>query len=405
MYFDSHVHIGCPKAIPTSEQKNWSGYSGYVKTSPEKFIKTALARSVVRALAFPFPFAECGVEKLNAEIIKTAQKYPYFFTPLLLSSTVKELESFLDVYVGVKGHFYLQGRDVLPDAEMLEFLEENGKVYMFHAHFHAWEKYVKFITSNFRKLKIVIAHGARLPDFLKVNPLDWIDTIHSWIPRRVQTNVYFETSNIRSPSVIRKMVDRFGSEHILWGSDYPYAYEQGEDVLQAEIDTVEKAIGDLPQAEMIRNQNFRRLYLSEDITITYATTNDTGELGTILSNISKEDSKYLALHLKMAYIKDRIRKASHILVARVGSNRIVGFLRWSDRSNGSMMIEELYVHPNFRGKGVAQKLVRNLCSSFKHANAKSFAENRSVAYVFQNQGFTPRYTPKGTMINWRKDMK
>ena len=47
MYFDSHVHIGCPKAKPTAEQKEWLGYSGYVKTTPEKFIKTALTHSVV----------------------------------------------------------------------------------------------------------------------------------------------------------------------------------------------------------------------------------------------------------------------------------------------------------------------------------------------------------------------
>ena len=134
MYFDSHVHVGCPKAKPTTEQKKWLGYSGYVKTTPEKFIKTALAHSVIRALVFPFPFAECGVEKLNAEIIKVAQKYPYFFTPLLLSPSVAELEKAPDIYAGVKGHFYVQGRDELPNAEMLEYLESKGKVYLFHAH-------------------------------------------------------------------------------------------------------------------------------------------------------------------------------------------------------------------------------------------------------------------------------
>jgi len=405
MYFDSHVHVGCPKPKPTAEQESWFGYSGYVKTSPEKFIKTALSHSVVRALAFPFPFAECGVEKLNAEIIKTAQKYPYFFTPLLLAPTVEELESAPNVYAGAKGHFYVQGRDELPDAKMLEYLEANGKVYLFHAHSHAWEKHVKYITGNFRKLKVVVAHCARLPEFLKVDPLDWVDTIYSWIPKKLQANVYFETSNIRSSGVIRRMVEKFGCEHVLWGSDYPYACDQGEDVLQTEIDILEKAIGDLPQAELVRSRNFRRLYLPEDIVITHAATSDAEELGRILSGISEGDSKFLALHLKIAYVRDRVRKASHILVARGSNDRIAGFLRWSDRSNDSMVIEELYVHPDFRGKGVAQKLVQNLCSSFKHAEAKSFAENGSVAHVFKSQGFTPKYTPKGTMINWRKDMK
>ena len=404
MYFDSHVHVGCPKAKPTTEQKEWLGYSGYVKTTPEKFIKTALAHSVIRALAFPFPFAECGVEKLNAEIIKVARKYPYFFTPLLLSPTVAELEKVPDIYAGVKGHFYVQGRDELPNAEMLEYLESKGKVYLFHAHSSSWEKHIKYVTSNFKKLRVVIAHCARLPEFVKVDPLEWVDTIHSWISKRSLANVYFDTSNIRKPDVIRKMVERFGAEHILWGSDYPYSYSKGEDVIQSEIEVIEKAVGDLPNAEMIRNGNFRRLYLPDEIEISLASVSDAQALGSILSNISDQDSKFLALHLKIAYVRDRVRKASHILVARGLNNHVAGFLRWSDRSNDAMVIEELYVHPDFRGKGIAQKLVENLCASFKHAEAKSFAENTSVAHVFKSQGFTPRYTPKGTMINWRKDM-
>lgn len=405
MYFDSHVHIGCPKAKPTSEQKGWLGYSGYVKTTPEKFIKTALSHSVVRALAFPFPFVECGIEKLNAEIIGTARKYPYFFTPLLLSPSVADLEKFPDVYAGVKGHFYVQGRDELPNAEMLEYLESKEKVYLFHAHSRSWEKHVKYITSNFKKLKIIVAHCARLPEFVKVNPLEWVDTIHSWLPKRALPNVHFDTSNIRKPEVIRKMVGRFGAEHILWGSDYPYSFEKGEDVLQREIDVLEKAVGDLPNAELIRNGNFRRLYLPDEIVVSHAAVSDAQELGQVLTNISDQDSKFLALHLKIAYVRDRVRKASHILVARDRNNHVAGFLRWSDRSNDAMVIEELYVHPDFRGKGIAQKLVKDLCSSFKRAEAKSFAENASVAHVFKSQGFTPRYTPKGTMINWRKDMK
>ena len=405
MYFDSHVHIGCSNVKPTTEQKKWFGYSGYIKTPPEKFIKTALAHSVIRALAIPFPFIECGVEKLNVEIVKVAQKYPYFFTPLLLSTSVAELEKIPDIYAGVKGHFYLQGRDVLPNDEMLDYLESKGKVYLFHAHSCSWEKHIRYITSNFKKLKVIVAHCARLPEFMKVDSLEWVDTIHSWISKRSLGNVYFDTSNIRKSDVIRKMVLRFGVEHILWGSDFPYSCTTGEDVLQSEIDVLEKAVGDLSDVEMIRNGNFRRLYLQDKEEISLASGDDAQELGSILSNISNQDSKYLALHLKIAYVRDRIRKASHILVARGSDNHIAGFLRWSDRSNDSMVIEELYVQPNFRGKGIAQKLVGNLCSSFKHAEAKCFAENLSVRHVFESQGFTPRYTPKGTMINWRKDMK
>ena len=404
MYFDSHVHIGSPKAKPTSEQEKWFGYSRYVKTSPEKFIKAALSHSVVRALVFPFPFTECGIEKMNAEIIRGAQKYPYFFTPLLLSPSVAELESMPDVYAGVKGHFYVEGRDGLPDAKMLEFLEAKGKVYLFHAHSQSWEKHIKFITGNFRKLKVVVAHCARLPEFVKIDPLNWADAIHSWLPKRGMSNVFFDTSNVRKPEVIRKMVDEFGPEHVLWGSDYPYAIKKGEDVLQSEIDVIEKAVGDLPDADLVRNGNFRRLYQPDEIMISHAAIGDAQELGALLTNISEQDSKFLALHLKIAYVRDRVRKASHILVARGCDNHIAGFLRWSDRANDAMVIEELYVHPDYRGKGIAQKLVHNLCASFKHAEAKSFAENSSVMHVFKSQGFTPRYTPKGTMINWRKDM-
>ena len=123
MYFDSHVHVGCPKAKPTVAQKEWLGYSGYVKTTPEKFIKTALAHSVIRALVFPFPFAECGVEKLNAEIIKVAQKYPYFFTPLLHSLTIA---FFVTGYTGA-GVVYLPGTLLFALAAFIVRRYENKK--------------------------------------------------------------------------------------------------------------------------------------------------------------------------------------------------------------------------------------------------------------------------------------
>lgn len=41
-------------------------------------------------------------------------------------------------------------------------------------------------------------------------------------PKAMRKNVYFETSNLRHPEMLRKFIDRFGIKHILFGSDWPF---------------------------------------------------------------------------------------------------------------------------------------------------------------------------------------
>ena len=401
MFYDAHVHIGAPKVIPGSSFLSLPGYERYSPNVPEKFIKRALAKSVQRALIFPFPFPDHSISELNSTVLKATSKYPFFFTPLLFAKDVQDIEPHIDLISGVKSHFYLQGKDTLPNPEILDFLRAYNKVYLFHAHMRYWKQHIEYICKNFKGLNVIIAHGARMPFSTEQYSLDRVDEIASWIPSRKRSNFYFETSTVRRSSVIRKIIDTFGANHVLWGSDYPYYETKGEDVLQKEIETINEALSGVEEGDHVLHGNYRRL-MGFELDIRYAAVSDAPDVLKMIDSIQEPDAGFLALHLKRQTIRSRVRKASHLLVARNRDDVLLGFLRWSDRPNRGMIIEEVYTDPDSRGMGIATKMITSICPSFEYIDAKTFASNYAIVKVFNSLGFVPTPTAKRTMINWRK---
>lgn len=402
IFYDSHVHIGMPKISPRSKFLDLPGYKAYIPNSPAKFIKMALANAIQRALVFPFPFPDQPMERLNAEVVSAAKRFPFFFTPLLLAKGVKDVSAHIDLIAGVKAHFYLQERTALPNAELLDFLCANDKMYLFHAHMNHWKTQIEYITKNFRNLNVVIAHCARNPFYNEKESLGRVDELASWLPSRRRRNVYFETSTIRYPSVIRKMIDVFGSDHVLWGSDYPYRVTNGEDVLQNELKVIDDATADIRDRDLVLWGNHQRLVGLDTLDIRHAAVSDAPDVLRMIDEIGEQDAGFLALRLKRQTIRSRVRQASHLLVARNDDNALMGFLRWSDRPKGGMIIEEVYVSPNSRGMGIATKLVSAISPAYDYVDAKTFANNTAIVRVFAKLGFSPVPTAKETMINWRR---
>lgn len=402
MLYDSHVHIGTPKVSPRSQFLGLPGYKMYAPNCPRKFIKVALTNAIQRAFAFPFPFPDQPIERLNTEVVSAARRYPFFFTPLLLAKQVKDVSAYVDLIAGVKDHFYLQERTALPNAELLDFLCASNKMYLFHAHMNHWKSQIKYITRNFRHLNVVVAHCARNPFNNEKESLERVDELVSWLPSRKRQNVYFETSTILYPSVIKKMIDVFGPDHVLWGSDYPYRVTKGEDVLQKEIEVIEDATTDIKDRDLVLWGNHRRLAGLNTLDIRHSAASDAPDVLRMIDEIDEPDAGFLALRLKRTTIRSQARKASHLLVARNDNNALMGFLRWSDRPKGGMIIEEVYVSPNSRGRGVATKLVSAISSAYDYVDAKTFANNTAIVKVFTKLGFTPVPTSKKTMINWRR---
>ena len=404
MYFDSHVHIGTPDPDPPEDKEAWPAYDSYHKMTPEVHMESALRHSVLHSLAFPFPFAECGIKNLNDEVIGYAQKYPYFYTPLLLNPSFSDVEQYPNIFAGVKGHFYISGNEALPDPMLMDYLQATGKVYLFHAHSHAWEKNIRYLTENFKQLKIIVAHCARhnYISALRERPSECVNEMVNWIPRDALENVFFDTSNVRNEVFISEMIKRFGASQILWGSDFPYEDNLGEDLLLCEIETIENALAGVRESDLVRSGNFKRLFLHDDILVTRMLGKDIEDLRLVLSCISRQDFLKLTLDKENASIGSIIKDASHIIVARNADMRITGFIHWRDNVGDAIVIEELYVDCDFRSCGIARKLVSNLCASFKRVEARSDVKNLPIRHVFDSLGFKSSHMPNNAIIHWQK---
>lgn len=85
------------------------------------------------------------------------------------------------------------------------------------------------IFANFPQQKFIFAHFAGAIPFLK----DRFDTVYTMLrlrkivkdlgkaPSEILKNVYCDTSAVKSQNILKMALDMFGSERLLWGSDYP----------------------------------------------------------------------------------------------------------------------------------------------------------------------------------------
>ncbi|MDO4857594.1 MAG: GNAT family N-acetyltransferase [Thermoguttaceae bacterium] len=402
MYFDSHIHIGNFSVKISEENKDLLGYIEYSKNTPENCIKKAIANSVVKAVVFPFPLREYSFQKQNDYVLSAAKKYPYFFVPFLLPESPASLDKKKDFFFGIKDHFYLDLLDCRERNDVIDFAQSEHKKYIFHAHWKKWEEKIIYLCQNFPKLEIIVAHSARISPFLGDDLSSRLKNIKELIPTKYQENFYFETSTIRNSKSIEDLVNIFGPTHILWGSDYPYYSVRGENVFSEEINTICSANISDKDKELILRENFRTFYQNDEIWVRKALPQDSFQLFDIIDTIIPQEQKFLALHLKKPLIRSLIKKGQHLLIAENMSSKIVGFLRSSDRRNNGVMVEEVYVCPEFRGKGIASKLINSICASYESVEVKTFASNSAMIHTLEKMDFIPKYSPKGTMILWTK---
>lgn len=407
MYFDSHVHLGNINIVLTDTTKDLLGYKEYSKNTVEKYFKLALKNNISKVVAFPFPFFEKSFFIQNKYILSASKKYPFFFIPFFLPDKISFLEKEEQNFYGIKDHFYFDlniNKEKINRKELLDFAEQTHKVYIFHAHWKKWLERIQFISSNFPKLKVIVAHSARMVPFSGNNENNLMDQIKKTIPSNQLNNFYFETSTIRNSSTIIDLVNKFGEDNILWGTDFPYYKNLNENVIKEEKLTIKNAHLEDRIKNKIFEKNFRNLFQKHDIWIRHAVQLDSNNLLTIINSINNLEQKYLALSFKINLIKNEIKKANHLLVAETREGEICGFLRWSDRRDKAIMIEEIYILPKYRGMSLSFNLLKSLPANIKKI-AKTYSKNNYMNNVFTKLGFIGAVTLNKTMIFWKKKIE
>jgi GNAT superfamily N-acetyltransferase len=129
---------------------------------------------------------------------------------------------------------------------------------------------------------------------------------------------------------------------------------------------------------------------------------DFEEVNKLLNGLSSQDKKFLALDQKLTLIKRNIRDEKHCSVATVG-DKIVGFLRESGRPKGFVLLEELVIDPNYRGKGIASKMLDDFNKEYPKTLVKTKADNKEMKSLLEKSGYNADNPNSKMVINWIRD--
>lgn len=139
--------------------------------------------------------------------------------------------------------------------------------------------------------------------------------------------------------------------------------------------------------------------IKDSVLIRRAKKADIDDVMGIFNSISSEDQKFLAYNSKASLIRQIIRSERHCYVA-VYNGTIVGFLRESGRPEGFSLLEELVVLPEYRGKGIATKLINYYHKEFNKNMAKTNAANNIMKGLLTKNGYSAENPDAPRIIYW-----
>ena len=132
------------------------------------------------------------------------------------------LERWEDLIDGLKFHgpisqVAIEDRTVRP---YLEFANDRGLPVLYHCGRNpiSWADHLKLVAPIYPHVNFSVGHagGAAMGRALI--------TMKTW--SALPENVYVETSTIRWPKLLRRMVETWGEEKVLYGSDLPFVDER-----------------------------------------------------------------------------------------------------------------------------------------------------------------------------------
>lgn len=396
--YDAHVHV-CPRRSLKAVTKSPSPLFGYtnVRENPwEDYRRLAIQKGVFKALLIPLPFQELPREATDLYVAEAVRRnLDLFLGVALLPANDGDFNGPESYVVGFKDHFYLtRGRDIREYFAAYDFLQQTNRVLVLHPGKNERLRRVALIKKNFPRLTVIVAHAGRETPFRGDGALEVADALKKY------ESIFFDTSTIRDPKVVRDLVNLVGSERVLFGSDYPYFNSREEDTYACEIEALERAgLSAKAYDDLFRN-TFRNLFLN-DVWVRRVAKEDKCALLKVIEEISRTERKLLAIDKKTNAIRRAINSGRHVWVLETRTE-IVGFVRESGRPQRGACIEEIYVKPNHRRKGYGKRLLTTLMGLFDYLVMRTFASNTPMCRLARSLGFKIEKTSAaGTFLTWK----
>ena len=250
--FDFHIHLSKKehiiKEVPQSKKEkdaflNFDIIDEFTFEDFKNITEIMFPGIEYEGLFFGAPFRELDIDLANEmiaeEVIKKGNNGLFMPRPEDSKEYI-EKNIVKSRFIGFKpypefaiGKDYRENLDSvsIPDfltTEHLELANKHGLVVILHipkSQRLLDEKNIEdiiFISKNFPKLKLILAHAGR--SYCMYDIISNIKKIH------LLSNVYVDTAMINNWEVIEILLDYFGSERILFGSDFPIAALRGKNI-------------------------------------------------------------------------------------------------------------------------------------------------------------------------------
>lgn len=387
---DAHMHIGLHSFCDNEN----SEFPYDLCSTYDETIKLMDANDVDMAVILPIPHKDFNTEKTNSYVFEAYQKYPDRLIPFCRIDEHLE-ENIRKGFRGVKLHLLYEEVDIKNIKKELQQIEDANIPIIIHAKFANKVKQIEQILKYAPNLNIILAHMGRGHLYTGEQ------TIDNALALKKYPNVYMDLSTVGDLQSIINVCEILGYDRVIYASDYPFGktflgerYRYGD-----ELNALKQNFNH-EQSMLIFHENIERLLeLKNDIYVRRAKKTDVESIMEMFNSISSEDQKFLAYGNKASLIRQIVRSERHCYVAMY-ENRIVGFLRESGRPEGYSLLEEILVLPEYRGKGVATKLMNHYHRAFHKNMAKTNASNYKMRNMLSKNGYIAENPNAPRIINW-----
>ncbi len=387
---DAHMHIGLPSFC---ENKN-SEFQYDLCSTYDEIIELMDANDIDKAIILPIPHKDFNIEKTNNYVFEAYEKHSDRLIPFCRIDE-KLGENIDKGFRGVKLHLLYEEVDIKSIRSELQQIEDANIPIIIHAKYANKVKQIEQILQYAPNINIILAHMGRGHLYTGEQ------TIDNALALKRYPNVYMDLSTVGDLQSIINVCEILGYERVVFASDYPF----GKNCLGKkyryidEIDTLKRNLSH-EQSELIFHENVERLLnLKNDVYIRRAKKADVESVMGLFNSISKEDQKYLAYSNKASLIRQIIRSERHCYIA-VYDNMVVGFMRESGRPQNYSLLEEILVSPEWRGKGVATKMMNYYHRAFHKNMAKTNALNYKMMNMLRKNGYVAENPDAPRIINW-----
>ena len=387
---DAHMHIGLHSFCDNEN----SEFPYDLCSTYDEIIKLMDANDVDMAVVLPIPHKDFNTEKANSYVFEAYQKYPDRLIPFCRIDEHLE-ENIRKGFRGVKLHLLYEEVDIKNIKKELQQIEDANIPIIIHAKFANKVKQIEQILKYAPNLNIILAHMGRGHLYTGEQ------TIDNALALKKYPNVYMDLSTVGDLQSIINVCEILGYDRVIYASDYPFGktflgerYRYGD-----ELNALKQNLSH-EQSMLIFHENIERLLeLKNDIYVRRAKKTDVESIMKMFNSISSEDQKFLAYGNKASLIRQIVRSERHCYVAMY-ENRIVGFLRESGRPEGYSLLEEILVLPEYRGKGVATKLMNHYHRAFHKNMAKTNSSNHKMRNMLSKNGYIAENPNAPRIINW-----